>query len=42
MENGSEKVTFLGSSCIYPKFSSQPIKEELLNGELETNEFINS
>ena len=32
---------FLGSSCIYPKFSKQPIKEEsLLAGPLEpTNEF---
>ena len=31
---------FLGSSCIYPKFSPQPIKEEyLLSGDLEiTNE----
>jgi GDP-L-fucose synthase len=35
-----EKVLFLGSSCIYPKLSPQPIKEEyLLTGELEkTNE----
>ncbi|WP_395052703.1 GDP-L-fucose synthase family protein [Flavobacterium sp.] len=35
-----KKLLFLGSSCIYPKFSSQPIKEEyLLTGELEpTNE----
>lgn len=35
-----EKVLFLGSSCIYPKLASQPIKEEyLLTGELEpTNE----
>jgi GDP-L-fucose synthase len=34
------KVVFLGSSCIYPKSSPQPIKEEfLLKGELEpTNE----
>ena len=34
------KVLFLGSSCIYPKFSEQPIKEEsLLSGSLEsTNE----
>lgn len=34
------KLLFLGSSCIYPKFSSQPIKEEyLLTGPLEyTNE----
>jgi GDP-L-fucose synthase len=31
-----ERVLFLGSSCIYPKFASQPIKEnELLTGELE-------
>ena len=35
-----KRLLFLGSSCIYPKFSSQPIKEELLlTGELEpTNE----
>lgn len=35
-----EKVIFLGSSCIYPKLASQPIKEsELLTGPLEpTNE----
>ena len=34
------KVVFLGSSCIYPKFAQQPIKEEyLLTGKLEeTNE----
>ena len=34
------KLLFLGSSCIYPKFSKQPIKEEyLLSGNLEeTNE----
>lgn len=34
------KLLFLGSSCIYPKFSPQPIKEEyLLTGLLEhTNE----
>lgn len=34
------KLLFLGSSCIYPKFAPQPIKEEsLLTGELEpTNE----
>mgnify|MGYP000072363909 CR=1 FL=1 len=39
-EAGIERVLFLGSSCIYPKFSSQPIKEEyLLSGALEsTNE----
>lgn len=35
------KVLFLGSSCIYPKFTPQPITESaLLTGELEpTNEF---
>ena len=32
-----EKLLFLGSSCIYPKLSPQPIKEEyLLSGLLET------
>ena len=37
---GIEKLVFLGSSCIYPKFAEQPIKESsLLTGELEpTNE----
>ena len=36
-----KKLQFLGSSCIYPKFSAQPIKEEyLLSGALEpTNEW---
>ena len=36
-----KKFVFLGSSCIYPKFASQPIKEEeLLSGYLETtNQF---
>lgn len=35
-----DKLMFLGSSCIYPKFSNQPIKEDaLLSGKLEeTNE----
>jgi len=35
-----KKLLFLGSSCIYPKYSEQPIKESyLLTGELEpTNE----
>ncbi len=38
--NGVEKLLFLGSTCIYPKFAPQPLKEEyLLTGELEpTNE----
>jgi len=38
--HGVRKLMFLGSSCIYPKFTPQPIKEEaLLTGELEpTNE----
>lgn len=37
---GVKKLMFLGSSCIYPKFAPQPLKEEyLLTGELEpTNE----
>ncbi|MEP7080838.1 MAG: GDP-L-fucose synthase, partial [Ginsengibacter sp.] len=34
--NGVKKLLFLGSSCIYPKLSAQPIKEEyLLSGYLE-------
>ncbi len=39
-KNNAEKLVFLGSSCIYPKFSVQPIREEeLLTGQLEpTNE----
>ncbi|MFG1204883.1 GDP-L-fucose synthase [Xanthobacter aminoxidans] len=38
---GVEKLLFLGSSCIYPKFAEQPIVEEsLLTGLLEpTNEW---
>tara|TARA_Y100000589_G_C27140491_1_gene624433 strand:+ start:671 stop:1681 length:1011 start_codon:yes stop_codon:yes gene_type:complete len=38
---GVKRLLFLGSSCIYPKFSKQPIKEEyLLKSELEpTNEW---
>ena len=33
-----EKLLFLGSSCIYPKLSPQPIKEEyLLTGPLESS-----
>ncbi len=37
---GVEKLLFLGSSCIYPKFAEQPIREDsLLTGALEpTNE----
>ncbi len=37
---GVKKLLFLGSSCIYPKFAPQPMKEEhLLTGSLEqTNE----
>ena len=39
-ESGVKKLLFLGSSCIYPKFVSQPIQEkDLLSGPLEpTNE----
>lgn len=38
--SGVKKLIFLGSSCIYPKFAHQPIKESaLLSGHLEpTNE----
>lgn len=38
--NGAEKLMFLGSSCIYPKFAPQPLREEsVLTGPLEpTNE----
>lgn len=38
---GVEKLMFLGSSCIYPKFAPQPITEDaLLTGTLEpTNEW---
>jgi len=38
---GVEKLAFLGSSCIYPKFAPQPIPEDaLLTGPLEpTNEW---
>lgn len=38
--NKVKKVVFLGSSCIYPKLASQPLKEEyLLSDKLEfTNE----
>ena len=40
-EAGVEKLLFLGSSCIYPKFADQPITEDsLLTGALEpTNEW---
>lgn len=39
--SGARKLCFLGSSCIYPKFAPQPMKEEhLLTGALEpTNEW---
>ena len=39
-ENNVDKLMFLGSSCIYPKFAEQPIVEDaLLTGPLEpTNE----
>lgn len=35
-EHGVERLLFLGSSCIYPKFAHQPIREDsLLTGHLE-------
>ena len=41
LKAGIEKFVFLGSSCIYPKFAPQPLKEEyLLTDSLEpTNEW---
>ena len=37
-EYGVKRLLFLGSSCIYPKFAQQPIKEKyLLNGNLENS-----
>ena len=40
-QNGVKRLLFLGSSCIYPKMTKQPIEEEsLLTGALEsTNEW---
>ena len=40
-KNKIKKILYLGSSCIYPKFAKQPIKEDsLLTGKLEpTNEW---
>jgi GDP-L-fucose synthase len=40
-QTGVKKLLFLGSSCIYPKFASQPMTEEmLLSGPLEeTNQW---
>jgi GDP-L-fucose synthase len=35
-ESGVERLLFLGSSCIYPKFAPQPIREDsLMTGHLE-------
>jgi GDP-L-fucose synthase len=38
--SGAKKLLFLGSSCIYPKYAPQPMREDaLLSGQLEpTNE----
>ena len=40
-DNDVERLLFLGSSCIYPRFADQPIREDsLLTGALEpTNEW---
>lgn len=40
LDHGCEKFLFLGSSCVYPKFAEQPIRESsLLTSSLEpTNE----
>lgn len=39
--HGAAKLLFLGSTCIYPKYAEQPMREEaLLSGALEpTNEW---
>ena len=38
-ETNVEKLLFLGSSCIYPKFVPQPLRKYLLTDSLEpTNE----
>ena len=39
-QNGIKNIIFLGSSCMYPKYCKQPMKEtDLLNGKFEpTNE----
>src|SRR3954454_1097065 len=35
--NGAEKLMFLGSSCIYPRLASQPLREDsILTGPLES------
>lgn len=37
LEHGVERLLFMGSSCIYPKFAPQPITEDsLMTGRLET------
>ena len=39
-KNNVKRLLFLGSSCIYPKFAKQPIKEEyLLTGKLEETNY---
>jgi len=36
LESGTERLLFLGSSCIYPKLADQPIREDsLMTGHLE-------
>lgn len=35
-QNGARKLVFLGSTCIYPKFAEQPMREDqLMTGHLE-------
>jgi GDP-L-fucose synthase len=37
LENDVERLLFMGSSCIYPKFAPQPIREDsLMTGHLES------
>lgn len=36
VDNNIKKIIFLGSSCIYPKYSKQPMKEDyLMTGDIE-------
>jgi GDP-L-fucose synthase len=39
--SGVRRLLFLGSSCVYPKFAQQPIREEaLLTGALESHQRV--
>ena len=40
-KNNCKRLLFLGSSCIYPKYSNQPIKEEELLEKFNLKELMN-